>query len=108
MYHYIVLNISGCNGLKTKQHCGLNQVSVWSVQLFSVGGIDRCVFQWRTVGINAAEQEQDRYILKALEEAAFHKHQVCPSRHHSKHLHVKYSYVQLSHIASDICVHICS
>jgi hypothetical protein len=41
-----------------------------------VCGIDRCIFQWRTVGINAADQEQDKYILKGLEEAAFHKHQV--------------------------------
>lgn len=45
-------------------------------QLYSVGGIDRCIFQWRTVGINASDQEQDKYILKGLEEAAFHKHQV--------------------------------
>jgi hypothetical protein len=46
--------------------------------LFSVGGIDRCIFQWKTVGINLEDQAQDDFILKALEEAAFHKHQVWP------------------------------
>lgn len=44
--------------------------------LFSVGGIDRCVFQWRTVGISNKDQARDDFILKALEEAAFHKYQV--------------------------------
>jgi hypothetical protein len=63
------------------------------VQLFSVGGIDRCILQWRTVGVNAADQEQDKYILKGLEEAAFHKHQVCPMKHH-----IYDRFVQCSHI----------
>lgn len=45
-------------------------------RLFSVGGIDRCVFQWRTVGICAKDQHVDQYLLRALEEAALRKHQV--------------------------------
>lgn len=49
--------------------------------LFSVGGLDRCTFQWRTIGINASDQAQDSFILKALEEAAFHKYQVCAELH---------------------------
>lgn len=48
-------------------------------RLLSVGGIDRCVFQWRTIGISTEDQAQDNFILKALDEAVFHKHQVCIS-----------------------------
>ena len=44
--------------------------------LFSVGGIDRCTFQWRTIGVNCEDQAEDMFILKALEEAAFYKYQV--------------------------------
>jgi hypothetical protein len=45
-------------------------------RLFSVGGTDRCVFQWRTVGVNVEDQGADDHILRALDEAVFRKYQV--------------------------------
>lgn len=45
-------------------------------RVISVGGLDRCVFQWRTVGVALPDQEHDAWILKAVEEAAFEKHEV--------------------------------
>lgn len=45
-------------------------------RLFSVGGIDRCVFQWRTVGVNGEDAAVDAHVLNAVEEAALRKHQV--------------------------------
>jgi WD40 repeat protein len=45
-------------------------------RLFSVGGVDRCVFQWRTVGICREDHAVDAYILRAVEEASFRKYQV--------------------------------
>jgi hypothetical protein len=45
-------------------------------RLFTVGGTDRCVFQWRTVGVNLDDQSVDDHVLKALDEAVFRKYQV--------------------------------
>ena len=45
-------------------------------RLFSVGGIDRCVFQWRTIGVNVDDRAVDAHVLNAVEEAALRKHQV--------------------------------
>jgi WD domain, G-beta repeat len=43
--------------------------------LFSVGGHDRAVFQWRTCGVSVEDKREDEYVLKALDEAVFRKRQ---------------------------------
>jgi hypothetical protein len=45
-------------------------------RLFSVGVLDRCGFQRRTVGINQEDQAVDAYVLRAVEGAACRKYQV--------------------------------